>query len=247
MNQARPPAQGLYDPASEHDSCGVGFIVDLKGRRSHQTVRDGLTALINLNHRGACGCENNTGDGAGILIQLPHSFLSARCQAVGIELPAPEHYGVGAFFTSPDEGQQKFGMSMFERIVAEEGQTFLGWRRIRTDSSSLGDGARSVEPVMWHAMVGRADGLDADRFERKLYVIRKRFENEIENSGLDDHKFFYFASLSCRTIVYKGMLTPEQVGLYYADDLDDPMLDSALCMFHSRFSTNTFPSWELAQ
>ena len=246
MSSAQPPPQGLYDPANEHDSCGVGFIVDLKGRRSHQLVRDGLTALLNLNHRGACGCENNTGDGAGILIQIPHAFLAARCEPLGIALPEPEHYGVGAFFTSPEEGPQRSGMSLFERIVAEEGQAFLGWRRIATDSSSLGDGARSVEPVMWHAFVCRADGLDADRFERKLYVIRKRFETELERSGLDDRKFFYFASLSCRTLVYKGMLTPDQVGLYYKDDLGDPMLDSALCMFHSRFSTNTFPSWELA-
>src|SRR5262249_41350538 len=146
--------------------------VDLKGRRSHQIVRDGLTALYNLNHRGACGCENNTGDGAGILIQIPHAFLAARCEPLGITLPGPEEYGVGAFFTSPDEGPQREGMSLCERIVAEEGQTFLGGRRIDTDGSSLGEGARSVEPVMWHAFVGRADGLDADRFERKLYVIR---------------------------------------------------------------------------
>jgi glutamate synthase (NADPH/NADH) large chain len=187
MRSAIPTAQGLYDPANEHDSCGVGFIVDLKGRRSHQLVRDGLTALVNLNHRGACGCENNTGDGAGVLIQIPHAFLKARCKALGIALPEPEHYGVGAFFTSPDEGPQRYGMTLFERIVAEEGQEFLGWRRIATDSSSLGDSARSVEPVMWHALVGRAAGLDADRFERKLYVIRKRFESEIETSGLDDH------------------------------------------------------------
>jgi glutamate synthase (NADPH/NADH) large chain len=244
MRSALPIAQGLYDPRFEHDSCGVGFVVDLKGRRSHQLVRDGLTALFNMNHRGACGCENNTGDGAGLLIQIPHEFLAARCEALGITLPAPEHYGVGAFFTSREEGPQRFGMSEFERIVAEEGQTFLGWRPIKTDPSSLGESARAVEPVMWHGFVGRAAGLDADQFERKLYVIRKRFEGE--TPGLDDHKFFYFASLSCRTLVYKGMLTTEQLGRYFADDLGDPRLTSALCMFHSRFSTNTFPSWELA-
>ncbi len=135
-------------------------------------------------------------------------------------------------------------MSEFERIVGEEGQAFLGWRPIKTDPSSLGEGARVVEPVMWHALIGRSEGLDADQFERKLYVIRKRFENETRN--LDDRKFFYFASLSCRTLVYKGMLTTEQVGLYFDDDLGDPLLTSALCLFHSRFSTNTFPSWELA-
>ncbi|MFI5455626.1 MAG: glutamate synthase large subunit [Isosphaerales bacterium] len=247
MSSGPPPAQGLYDPRYEHDSCGVGFIVDLKGRKSHQLVRDGLTALSNLNHRGACGCENNTGDGAGLLIQVPHEFLASRCRSLSIELPGPELYGVGAFFTSPDQAQQRFGMELFARIVAEEGQTLLGWRRIKTDASSLGEGARLVEPLMWHAFVGRGTRFDdADRFERKLYVIRKRFEQEIEDSGLDDHKYFYFSSLSCRTLVYKGMLTTEQLGLYFADDLEDPLLCSALCMFHSRFSTNTFPSWQLA-
>ncbi len=244
MTSGLPRAQGLYDPRYEHDSCGVGFIVNLKGRRSHQIVRDGLAALYNMNHRGACGCENNTGDGAGLLIQIPHEFLANRCQDLGIALPCAEDYGVGAFFTSPDEGPQRFGMSEFERIVAEEGQAFLGWRPIKTDPSSLGESARAVEPVMWHAFVGRAAGLDPDQFERKLYVIRKRFE--IETPSLDDHKFFYFASLSCRTLVYKGMLTTEQLALYFADDLGDPLLASSLCMFHSRFSTNTFPSWELA-
>jgi len=242
-----PPAQGLYDPRYEHDSCGVGFIVDLKGRKSHQVIRDGLTALYNLNHRGACGCENNTGDGAGLLIQIPHEFLAARCRPLAIELPEPECYGVGAFFTSPEESQQRYGMELFERLVGEEGQEFLGWRPIRTDASSLGESARQVEPVMWHAFIGRSRELaDSDRFERKLYVIRKRFEKEIEDSGLDDHKYFYFSSLSCRTLVYKGMLTTEQLGRYFADDLGDPLCASALCMFHSRFSTNTFPSWQLA-
>jgi glutamate synthase (ferredoxin) len=247
MQIGLPPAQGLYDPRYEHDSCGVGFIVDLKGRKSHQIVRDGLTALYNLNHRGACGCESNTGDGAGLLIQIPHEFLVGRCRALGIDLPEPEHYGVGAFFTSPDESQQRYGMELFEKLIAEEGQEFLGWRRILTDGSSLGESARQVEPVMWHAFVGRGRTLtDAERFERKLYVIRKRFENEIEESGLDDHKYFYFSSLSCRTLVYKGMLTTLQLGSYFADDLGDPLFKSALCMFHSRFSTNTFPSWQLA-
>jgi glutamate synthase (ferredoxin) len=249
MSSGSPKQQGLYDPRHEHDACGVGFVVDLKGRKSHKLVHDGLTALRNLNHRGACGCENNTGDGAGILIQIPHEFLAARCLEQGIELPEPLAYGVGAFFTAPDPAQQAFGMKLFEQIVAEEGQRFLGWRKLKTDNSLLGDSARAVEPAMYHALIGRGDnlaGADADRFERKLYVIRKLFESRIERSGLDDHKFFYFSSLSCRTVVYKGMLTPDQLGPYFADDLDDPRLSSALCLFHSRFSTNTFPSWELA-
>jgi glutamate synthase (ferredoxin) len=247
MSAGLPSRQGLYDPSYEHDGCGVGFIVDLKGRKSHQLVRDGLTALLNLDHRGACGCENNTGDGAGILIQIPHELLSARCKPLCIRLGEPGTYGVGAFFTSPDPAQQKFGMEAFEKIVALQGQSFLGWRSLLTDNSLLGASAKAVEPRMFHALVERGPRLrDTDAFERKLYVIRKRFETEIAESGLDDHKYFYFSSLSCRTLVYKGMLTPIQVGAYFADDLDDPLLKSALCMFHSRFSTNTFPSWQLA-
>ncbi len=249
MSSGLPRPQGLYDPQNEHDSCGVGFVVDLKGRKSHQMVVNGITALINLNHRGACGCENNSGDGAGILIQIPHDFLKARCAEVGIDLPEPGRYGIGALFAAPDPVQRDYGTALFERIVAEEGQTFLGWRPLKTDNSMIGETAKAVEPVMLHAVVGRGTGyaeVDEDRFERKLYVIRKRFEKEIESSGLDDHTFFYFASLSCQTVVYKGMLTPDQVPQYFADDLGDERLTSALCLFHSRFSTNTFPSWELA-
>ena len=247
MTTGIPPKQGLYDPRNERDGCGVGFLVDIKGRKSHRIVRDGIRALINLDHRGATGSERNTGDGAGILIQIPHEFLARRCRAIGIELPAPEGYGVGALFASPDPEQQDFGRGLFERIVAEEGQTILGWRRLATDNASLGETARAVEPTMFHAIIGRGPRVaDGDAFERKLYVIRKRFESAIEESGLDDHKFFYFASLSCRTLVYKGMLTPDQVASYFADDLADESLTSALCLFHSRFSTNTFPSWELA-
>ena len=190
MGTGLPSAQGLYDPSHEHDGCGVGFIVDLKGRKSHQLVRDGLTALVNLDHRGACGCENNTGDGAGVLIQIPHELLAHRCRAIGIELGEPGTYGVGAFFTSPDPAQQNFGKEIFESIVAEEGQVFLGWRPLVTSNETLGASARAVEPKMFHALVGRGPRItDADAFERKLYVIRKRFETEIEESGLDDHKY----------------------------------------------------------
>ncbi|QEH34024.1 Ferredoxin-dependent glutamate synthase 1 [Aquisphaera giovannonii] len=247
MGTGLPSPQGLYDPSREHDGCGVGFIVDLKGRKSHALVRDGLTALVNLDHRGACGCENNTGDGAGVLIQIPHEFLAERCRRLGIALGEPGSYGIGALFASPDPKQQAYGKKLFERIVAEEGQTLLGWRPVKTNNEPLGASARSVEPKVLHAVVGRSASMkDDDAFERKLFVIRKRFESAIEDSGLDDRKYFYFSSLSCRTIVYKGMLTPGQVRIYYEDDLADPLLKSAICMFHSRFSTNTFPSWELA-
>ena len=247
-----PPAQGLYDPRNEHDACGLGFVADIHGRKSHKLVRDGLKALENLDHRGACGWEDNTGDGAGILIQVPDRFLrevflSERCRTLGVSEPKPGDYGVGVFFSSPDPEQRIFGMALFERIVAEEGQVFLGWRSLITDNTLLGNGAKSVEPAIDHAFVGRGPRTTTeDAFERKLYVIRKRFEREVDESGLDDHKFFYFCSLSCRTLVYKGMLTPGQLGVYFAADLGDPRLESALCLFHSRFSTNTFPSWELA-
>ncbi len=247
-----PPAQGLYDPQNEHDACGLGFVADIYGRKSHQIVLDGLKALENLDHRGACGWEDNTGDGAGVLIQIPDRFLRAvflkeRCQTLGVTEPEPGDYGVGVFFSSPDPEQRIFGMALFEKIVAEEGQVFLGWRSLVTDNSLLGNGAKSVEPAIDHAFIGRGPrATTEDAFERKLYVIRKRFEREVEEVGLDDHKFFYFCSLSCRTLVYKGMLTPAQLGAYFAADLADPRVESALCLFHSRFSTNTFPSWELA-
>src|SRR5262249_2754086 len=150
MSAGLPRAQGLYDPQHEHDACGVGFVVDLKGRKTHKLVRDGIAALINLNHRGACGCENNTGAGAGALVQIPHEFLKARCAELGIDLPAPGLYGVGAFFTAPDTLQRDYGMVLFGRIVADEGQTLLGWRPLKTDNATVGETARAVEPLMYH-------------------------------------------------------------------------------------------------
>jgi len=246
MSTGYPQKQGLYDPANEHDSCGVGFLVHLKGRRSHKIVRDGIQALINLNHRGACGCEVNTGDGAGVLIQIPHEFFREVCAPLGIQLPEPGRYGVGTLFLPKNDDSKEFGKHLFEQFVAEEGQQFLGWRHVPVDSSAVGSTALAVEPDMEQAFVAWGPSIrDADQFERKLYVIRKRFENAIANSGNQDSTYFYFPSLSCYTLVYKGMLTPDQVDSYFPD-LHDERLVSALCMFHSRFSTNTFPSWELA-
>ncbi|MCC6236970.1 MAG: glutamate synthase large subunit [Dehalococcoidia bacterium] len=243
-----PPAQGLYDPAHEHDSCGVGFIVHLKGKRSHQIVRDGLLALENLNHRGACGCEVNTGDGAGILIQTPDEFFRHECARLGIHLPEAGDYGVGLLFAPRDEADRRRAQALFLSIVAEEGQLFLGWRDVPTDSTAadVGPSALAVEPVMLHALVGRGPTIpDQDAFERRLYVIRKRYEKAIERSDIDGAASVYFPSLSSRTLVYKGMLTATQLDAYFPD-LKDPRMVSALAMFHSRFSTNTFPSWKLA-
>ena len=244
-----PQAQGLYDPQREHDACGVGFIVHLKGKRSHQIVLDGLTALANLEHRGASGSEANTGDGAGILIQVPDAFFRHELAAQSIRLPEAGHYGVGQLFLQSDELPARQIRAMFQTIVQEEGQHFLGWRVVPTDADAadVGPSARAVEPTMFQAFVGRDADLegDDDVFERKLWVIRKRFEKAVERSGLKGAEYVYFPSLSSRTIVYKGMLTATQLSKYYPE-LHDPRVISALAMFHSRFSTNTFPSWKLA-
>ncbi len=241
-----PSAQGLYRPEFEHDSCGVGFIVHLKGHRSHQLVDDGLRALENLNHRGASGSEPNTGDGAGILIQLPHEFFRRECAQLGIRLPEAGHYGAGLFFASRDPRARAQAKALFAAIVEEEGQHLLGWREVPTNNSSLGASALVAEPAVFQVFIGRAKEVASeDDFERRLYIIRKRFEKAIDRWGVRDSEWFYFSSLSCRTFVYKGMLTALQLREYFPD-LSDRHLISALAMFHSRFSTNTFPSWELA-
>jgi len=242
-----PGAQGLYDPQFEHDSCGVGFVVNMKGRKSHAIVEQALQILVNLDHRGACGCEANTGDGAGILLQMPHEFLKVVCQEAGIPLPAEKQYGVGMVFLPPDEKERLGCEKEAERIVLEEGLTFLGWRSTPTDNSSIGDTAKASEPFMRQAFIGRTSAVADDAaFERKLYVIRKRWTNSIRSSGkFPGGGYFYVPSLSHRTLTYKGMLMPEQVDKYYPD-LRNPAMTTALALVHSRFSTNTFPSWERA-
>lgn len=241
-NIKQPRQQGLYDPQLEHDACGVGFIVQMKGVRSHSIVEQALTILVNLEHRGAVGAEPNSGDGAGILTQLPHDFLQAAAQDLGITLPAPGQYGVGMFFTSRDPAIRQKGRDIFEKIVTEEGQTVLGWRDVPTDHGDLGQTARNSEPFIQQVFIGRnPDVADDLGFERKLYVIGKRSHHEIHRSGVD--KSWYSTSVSSRTIVYKGMLTPPQVRGYFPD-LNDERFTSALGLVHSRFSTNTFPSWE---
>jgi glutamate synthase (ferredoxin) len=214
----------------------------MKGTQSHAIVEQGLTILVNLSHRGAVGAEANTGDGAGILLQLPHRFMAKAAAALGLTLPSPGHYGVGLFFASPDPEARQRGREIFEQIVAEEGQRVLGWRDVPTDNSALGATARASEPFMEQVFIQRGEGLEDELdFERKLYVIRKRSHSAIRPAGIDP--YWYTTSLSCRTLVYKGMLTPEQVGPYFPD-LADPAMESALALVHSRFSTNTFPSWE---
>jgi glutamate synthase (ferredoxin) len=243
MNSNELPAkQGLYDPQFEHDACGVGFIVHMKGNKSHDIVTQALTILVNLDHRGACGCETNTGDGAGILMQVPHKFLKKVAAAENITLPEAGQYGVGMIYSSPDPEARAKSRQIFEQIVEEEGLQVLGWRDVPTDHSSLGNTAKSSEPFMEQVFIQRsADLADDLAFDRKLYVIRKRSHNAIRTTKID--ACWYPSSLSCRTIVYKGMLMPVQVGQYYPD-LHDPDMESALALVHSRFSTNTFPSWE---
>ncbi|HMC90636.1 MAG TPA: glutamate synthase subunit alpha, partial [Gemmataceae bacterium] len=245
---ALPEKQGLYDPWFEHDACGVGFIVDLKGRKSHDLVEKAIQILLNLEHRGACGCEKNTGDGAGILLQTPHRFLEQECVKLGIKLPAPGEYGAGLVFLPTDPAERGQCEALFEQIVREEGQALLGWRTVPTNNAPLGATARRVAPVMRQIFIGRQEpgyGSDELAFERKLYVIRKRIENAVRASELKQRSMFYAASLSYKTLLYKGMLNSSQIAPYFSDLLD-PALETALAMIHSRFSTNTFPNWARA-
>ena len=245
--QSGPPSkQGLYDPQFEHDSCGAGFVVNIKGKPSHQMIEQALTILENLSHRGATGSEPNSGDGAGILIQIPHAFLVRECAALGFTLPDPRYYGVGMLFLPTDADLRRDFEQRLERIAAEEGQRVLGWRTVETNGSALGPTARVAQPVVRQVFLER-NSLIKDRmsFERKLYVIRKRAEQEIRYSGLAGGEKFYVCSLSFKTIIYKGMLTSMQLRGFYPE-LTDPLQETALAMVHSRFSTNTFPSWDRA-
>ncbi len=238
--------QGLYDPAYEHDACGVGFVVDIKGRGSHAIVTQALTVLKNLLHRGACGCEPNTGDGAGILIQMPHAFLLRECAKLGIALPAPKWYGAGLVFLPTDPAQAAHCQQLFEEVIREEGQALLGWRDVPTDDSPIGPSAKAAEPVIRQIFIARDPAIRDDRqFERTLYVIRKRVEHAIYGSDLTQRKLFYLPSLSSNTLIYKGMLSANQIETMYPD-IVDPAVESALALVHQRFSTNTFPSWPLA-
>ncbi len=239
-------AQGLYDPNFEHDSCGVGFVVNVKGKTSHEIVKQGLQILVNLSHRGACGCEANTGDGAGILLQIPHGFLERTCKKARIDLPKPGRYGVGMVYLPPDLKQRQACEDLVREIIQAEGQRFLGWRTVPTNNASLGATARAEEPVVRQVFIGCNPKIkDPLAFERKLYVIRRRAAQEIRYSGMLGGNHFYVSSLSSRTMVYKGMLMPEQLSDYFPD-LADPSMESALAIVHSRFSTNTFPSWDRA-
>jgi glutamate synthase (ferredoxin) len=242
----RPGKQGLYDPQFERDACGVGFVVDIQGRKSNKILRNAIEVLKNLDHRGACGCEVNTGDGAGVLMQMPHAFLKAAAKQAHITLPEPGEYACGLIFMPRNATQRRRLEETFARVVQSEGQIYLGGRTVPTDNSMLGETARASEPFMRQVFIQRGpDTPDVEAFERKLYVIRKRAYNEIRVSTLGGAESWYVASLSHKTLVYKGMLLTMQLDQYFPD-LRDPRLETAIALVHSRFSTNTFPSWDRA-
>ncbi|MDP3788981.1 MAG: glutamate synthase large subunit, partial [Candidatus Omnitrophota bacterium] len=247
INSNFPKMQGLYDPRFEHDNCGVGFVCNINGAKSHTIIEQGLEILNSLSHRGAVGADPKTGDGAGLLIQIPHKFLAKECSKIGIILPGPGKYGTGLVFFPADTKDRNLCIGLFEKIVKEEGAELLGSRDVPLDNSIIGKTARETEPVIRQVFIGDT-GYPGDElsFERKLYIIRKRLENAVHSLNLRQKSFFYITNLSSRTLSYKGLLMPEQVGHYFPD-LNDPDIESAVCLVHSRYSTNTFPTWDLAQ
>ena len=232
-----PRRQGLYDPAFEHDACGLGFVAQLGGEPSHGIVRQGLEILANLTHRGAAGCDPHTGDGAGVLLQIPHELYRAELAASGVELPPPGDYAVANCFFAADPARCRHHQAILEAAVMHHGQRVLGWRAVPHDPSALGPVARDSQPSLHQLFIGRTCA-PAD-FERMLYIIRKRAGRSANSEE------FYITSCSSRSVVYKGLMLAEQLGAFYRD-LCDPRTVSRLCMVHSRFSTNTFPTWERA-
>jgi glutamate synthase (NADPH/NADH) large chain len=241
-----PSAQGLYDPSHEHDACGVGFVAHIKGRKSHAIIEQGLTVLRNLTHRGAVGADPKASDGAGILIQIPDRFFRAELAKQGVELPPFGQYGVGMVFLPREPASRLACEYEIERAIKDEGQVLLGWRDVPVENSDLGESVKRIEPVIRQVFIGRGAGITVtDALERKLYIIRKSSGHAIQALNLAHGKEFYVPSMSARTVVYKGLLLAHQVGEYYLD-LKDARVESALALVHQRFSTNTFPSWDLA-
>ncbi|MGH7011085.1 MAG: glutamate synthase large subunit, partial [Caulobacteraceae bacterium] len=245
-----PPPQGLYDPSREHDSCGVGFVADIKGRKSHEVVTRGLEILVNLDHRGAVGADPTVSDGAGCLIQIPDPLIRAWARSEAIALPSPGDYAIAQCFLPRDEATREAAVGQFEHFIRVEGQQLLGWRDVPIDTTGLGAAVIASMPVLRQAVIARgASTKDQDAFERKLLTIRKQTQNPLAElaakwslPGLTE---FYMPSFSSRTVVYKGLLLAYQVGSFYRD-LSDPLCSSALALVHHRFATNTFPSWKLA-
>ena len=236
-----PEPQGLYTPENEHDNCGVGFLANIKNRKSHDIIRQGLEILVNLDHRGAVGADELAGDGAGILLQVPDRLFREDCSREGLDLPPLGEYGVGMVFLPQIQETSDLCIAAVEKFTLTEGQICLGWRDVPVDSSFLGESVKPDEPRIRQFFIGRGPNTkDQDAFERKLFVIRKQCHREIWNSGADKADDFYMTSMSSRTIVYKGMLTTTQLSEFFTD-LTDDRVESALALVHSRFSTNTFP------
>jgi len=237
---------GLFDPTLEKDSCGVGFIADIKGRKSHKIIEDALTILLNLEHRGAVGADPRAGDGAGILVQIPHKFLAKKAQVLGIELPQLGHYAVGALFMPHDKAWRQEIMDTYAAIAAHDGMKVLGWRNVPTDNSTLGESVKPTEPVHMQVFIARNPKVTSeDDFERRLYILRKTISSTLYGKRARSTSNYYPVSISCRTLIYKGMFLADQLCTYYPD-LHDPDFESALALIHQRFSTNTFPTWSLA-
>ena len=246
LDQARLEANGMYSSQFEKDACGMGFVVNIKGKKSHSIIDDGLRILERLEHRGGAGADKDTGDGAGILVQIPHEFFKRECEVLGINLPSAGDYGVGMVFAHKYESLRNEQKRIFEEVVREEGQVVLGWREVPVDGTKVGQEAAAIRPWMIQILIGKGpDVTNNKEFERKLYIIRKLAEKRIIPLSKELSSDFYIASLSSKTIVYKGMLTPGQLRDFYLD-LSDLDFTSALAMVHSRFSTNTFPSWARA-
>ncbi|RCR65878.1 glutamate synthase large subunit [Larkinella punicea] len=246
MSSSNAPQQGLYRPEFEHDACGIGFVAHVKGRKSHQIVEDALTMLTRMDHRGAVGYEPNTGDGAGILIQIPHELYVDECRKLSFSLPSAGDYGVGMIYMPKDERLRKECRDILNRTIKKLNLELIGYRVVPVDSSDLGNGSRSVEPVMEQVFIRKPETQTSDEFERKLYIVRNYSSRIINETVAGVENNFYYSSLSSRVITYKGQLTTKQLRDYFPD-LQREELVSALGVVHSRFSTNTFPSWKLAQ
>src|SRR6476661_2831782 len=242
----RPPAEGLYDPSLEKDSCGVGFIANIKGKKSHQIVSDAISILCNLEHRGAVGADPRAGDGAGILVQIPHAFFARKAAEIGFQLPEPGEYAIGALFMPRETAWRNIIKSIVAEQIKAEGLMLLGWRDVPTDNASLGETVKPTEPTHMQVFIGRNGAAKTeDEFERRLYILRKSISQAIYQRRDRGLAGYYPCSMSCRTVIYKGMFLADQLGKYYAD-LHEPDFESALALVHQRFSTNTFPTWSLA-
>lgn len=242
-----PKEQGLYSPTFEKDSCGVGFLCDIKGHKSNSIIQQALVVLKRLSHRGAVGADPKTGDGAGILLQTPHSFFAKVSERAKINLPPYAHYGTGLIFFPPDRRERGFCKDVFAKVIQEYGQRLLGYRAVPVDDTVIGKGAKDTEPVIEQVFIARSSDIKEDLdFERRLYIIRKKIENIIRASDIRQKSFFYITNISYRTFLYKGLLMPHQLENFFLD-LKDTSVESSIVLVHSRYSTNTFPTWDLAQ